>query len=137
MYKILFIIFILLLLIDLPMILFLNKNMYSKQFMRINNEELKLNTRALISGIICYCLITFAIYYFGVKSKNILNGFLIGLVIYGVYNTTNLATITNFGIIESIVDTMWGTIVCGVITSIVLYNTNTNYDFSSIHPASI
>jgi uncharacterized membrane protein len=114
--KILLIILVIFLVIDIPMITYINGKMYQIQFNRINNGPMNVNLRTYISAGICYLLLVLGIYHFAVKQNSILNGAILGLVIYGIYNTTNLATINNYGIKESIVDTVWGTILCTLIT---------------------
>jgi uncharacterized membrane protein len=122
------IIILLLLVVDVPMITKINNTMYTNQFIRINKEPINQNIRMYSAAIICYILLTFAIYYFIVvpefRSSNfdiIKKGMFLGLVIYGVYNTTNLATINQFGIKESIVDTLWGSVLIGFIGFITTY----------------
>ena len=110
----------LIMIIDLPMILFINKDMYMEQLKRINGSDSVFSIRTLFASIICYLLLTFGIYYFGIREKNFVNAILFGLVVYGVYNTTNLATIQKYGIKESIIDTMWGAILCGLVAFIVI-----------------
>ena len=110
----------LILIIDLPMILFINKDMYMDQIKRINGCASCFSIRTLFASIICYLLLTFGIYYFGIREKNFVNAILFGLVVYGVYNTTNLATIQKHGIKESLIDTMWGAIMCGLVAFIVI-----------------
>ena len=111
------------LIIDLPVILYLNNEMYMKQFDRINKGSKVIGDRILLSAIFAYLLLALGIYYFIVMPEmnnykpdyiNILiKGMVLGLVIYGIYNGTNLATITEWGIYESIVDTIWGTMLSG------------------------
>ncbi len=43
-------------------------------------------------------------------------GGLFGLVAYGVYDFTNLATLRQYSLRLALVDTAWGAIVCGVAT---------------------
>ncbi len=118
--KILLIILLIFLIIDIPMITYFNKKMYQIQFNRINNGLMNVNLRTYISAGICYLLLVFGIYHFAVKQNSILNGAILGLIIYGIYNTTNLATINNYGVKESIVDTIWGTILCSIITYLTI-----------------
>lgn len=117
---VLLIILVIFLVIDIPMITYINSNMYQIQFNRINNGPMNVNYRTYVSAGICYLLLVFGIYYFAVKQNSVLNGAILGLIIYGIYNTTNLATINNFGIKESLVDTLWGTILCTIITYITI-----------------
>jgi uncharacterized membrane protein len=51
----------------------------------------------------------------------IIRGMILGLVVYGVYNTTNLVTIKEWGLIESIVDTIWGSFLFGLISGLSIY----------------
>ena len=126
-YKYIILILILFLIIDLPMIGRINNKMYQTQFNRINNGPMETNKVTIISAIICYFLLAIGTYYFVVKpgleknSSNIdifLRGMLAGLVTYGIYNTTNKITINKFGVRESIIDTLWGTVLTGIVASI-------------------
>ena len=129
MFKIYILILVLFLVIDLPVILWLNKDMYSNMFNKINGNTIGNTTNMIIGGIIAYILLALAIYYFIVmpsietsKENNfdyyniILKGCIMGLVIYGVYDGTNLATINNFGLKEAISDMIWGTFLSGLIS---------------------
>ena len=118
------------LLLDIPVILYINRSMYDNQFNRINlcSNNSILNYRKYISGIIAYFLLTLCIYIFIVKPEInnykqdyndiIIRGMILGLVVYGVYNTTNLVTIKEWGLIESIVDTIWGSFLFGLISGL-------------------
>lgn len=116
------VVLVIFLIIDIPMITKINGAMYQEQFLRINKIGLSLDSRTFISAGISYLLLAFGIYYFAVKDTNIemnqrlLRAALLGLVIYGIYNTTNLATIKEFGIKEAVVDTVWGTVLSIIIT---------------------
>jgi uncharacterized membrane protein len=48
-----------------------------------------------------------------------LSGATLGLVIYGVYNLTNFATLAAWQPAMTVVDTAWGTILCGAVAVIV------------------
>lgn len=47
-------------------------------------------------------------------SEAILYGLLVGLVVYGIYNFTNLAILKEWNIKIAIIDTIWGIINCGI-----------------------
>jgi uncharacterized membrane protein len=124
------IIFILLTLIDIPMITIINNKMYQDAFYKINNKNISTGNIGIITGIICYLLLTFGIYYFIVSpeinnntryDKVFIKGLLLGLVVYGIYNTTNKATINNYSTLVTIVDTMWGTLLMGIISILSFY----------------
>jgi len=130
MLKVYILILVLFLVIDLPVILWLNKDMYSNMLNKINGNTIGNTTNMIIGGIIAYLLLALAIYYFIVMpaietSKDnplidyyniILKGCILGLVIYGVYDGTNLATINNFGMKEAVADMIWGTFLFGLIS---------------------
>lgn len=133
MYKIYILILVLFLVIDLPMILWLNKDMYLNMFNKINGNTSSNNTNKIIGAIIAYLLLAFAIYYFVVMpslekaspdNNVMLKGCFMGLVIYGIYDGTNLATINNFTMNEAIIDIMWGTFLSGIISVLAVKNSN-------------
>jgi uncharacterized membrane protein len=132
MLKVYILILVLFLVIDLPVILWLNKDMYKNLLDKINGNTEGNTTNKIIGAIIAYVLLALAIYYFIVMpafKENtliesyyniILKGCILGLVIYGVYDGTNLATINNFGMKEAIADTMWGTFLFGLISGVAV-----------------
>lgn len=113
------------LIIDIPMITTINGPMYQTQFKRINNSEIKVGTHTWISAGFAYILLALGIYWFIVRVhvnepnpdyiKILIDGMLLGLIIYGVYNGTNGATINEWGTKEFIVDTVWGTTLSGIL----------------------
>jgi len=121
-----FIVLIVYLVLDLPMITFINKDMYKNLFESINNGEIVDSTNIIIGGIVAYLLLAYGLYIFAIKNKSIFNGALFGLVVYGVYNFTNLAVIARYGLIQSVIDTVWGSILCSMITYVVLFYLNYN-----------
>ncbi len=127
------IVLVLFLLFDLPVILYFNKPMYDKQFDRINKcsktEISKL--RVYSSALIAYLLLALGIYVFIIRPEMdnykqdyldiIIKGMILGLVVYGVYNGTNGATIKEWGTKEFIVDTVWGTMLSGTLAVTSVY----------------
>ena len=51
-------------------------------------------------------------------------GIVFGVVAYGTYNLTNMATIKNWSVNVVIVDMVWGGILTGVAAGMSLYITN-------------
>ena len=131
------VILVLFLVLDLPVILYLNKSMYLTQFNRINKEEIKSGAHTLLSGIFAYLLLALGIYFFIVYpeldnnnpsySNILIKSMFLGLVIYGVYNGTNMATINEWGLKEFVVDTTWGTILSGIIGTLSVYIIKTGW----------
>jgi uncharacterized membrane protein len=121
------IILVLFLIIDIPMIMYINNPMYKKQFDRINKDSsIKMSSlRIYSSAIFAYLLLALGIYIFIVRpeienpKQNYVNimikGMILGLIIYGIYNGTNMATIKEWGLKEFIVDTVWGTTLSGIL----------------------
>ncbi len=111
----------------------INKKMYSDAFLKINNGNISTGSSGIISAIICYLLLTFGIYYFIVSpeinnitsyNKTFIKGLLLGLLVYGVYNTTNKSTINKYSMLVTFIDTMWGSILIGSISVLSLFIIN-------------
>jgi uncharacterized membrane protein len=80
------------------------------------------NSIRYIPSVIAWFLVACALSVQNPKSlkEAIAYGSLVGLVIYGIYNATNYAIFKNWTINVSIMDTIWGIVVCSIV-SIILY----------------
>jgi len=79
---------------------------FSSQVQKVQNAPIQLNFAATF---ICYVfLITGLNYFIIIPNKSVSDAFLLGLVIYGVYETTNLALFKNWSWLTAIIDTLWG-----------------------------
>ena len=79
---------------------------FNKQVKLIQGTEIKLN---IPSTILCYLFLTLGFYYFLInKNSTYMDAFLFGLVIYGVYETTNKAILKKWNWDSVIIDTIWG-----------------------------
>ena len=59
--------------------------------------------------IACYFILISSLYYFVIYKKGtLLDAFLLGFFIYGVYETTNLAIFKDWNIYVFIIDLTWG-----------------------------
>lgn len=118
------IIYLITILIDIPVIM--NNKMYSNLFLSINNNnKIKLNNSIYLSIFLAYLLISVGLYYFVIKNstdfkQTLIEAFLFGIVLYGVYDTTNYATILKYDSRVAIIDTMWGGILLTIVTGIYL-----------------
>uniref|UniRef100_A0A6C0KPR3 DUF2177 family protein n=1 Tax=viral metagenome TaxID=1070528 RepID=A0A6C0KPR3_9ZZZZ len=82
------------------------KNYFLKQVQLVQGSPLKIN---LLASIICYIFLITGINYFIIKpNRSIQDAFLLGLVIYAVYETTNLALFKNWSWLTVIIDSLWG-----------------------------
>ena len=93
------------------------KNYFYKQVKSVQGSELKIN---FLGVALCYIFLIIGINYFIIKPhKSVSDAFLLGLIIYGVYETTNYALLKNWSIITVIMDTLWGGILFAITTYIV------------------
>ena len=82
------------------------KGYFMNQVKMVQGTPLKVN---YLGAAICYIFLITGINYFIIKPrKSVTDAFLFGLVIYGVYETTNYALFSNWSIISVIIDTLWG-----------------------------
>ena len=94
-----------------------NKSFFSRFFQNIQGSELQFN---LYPAIICYLLIILGLNYFIIKeNRPILDAFLLGVLIYGVYDTTNHATLSKWTLQMTITDSLWGGSLFAITTFIV------------------
>jgi uncharacterized membrane protein len=95
----------------------LNKNMFEQQISDVQGGKLEMN---LIGAIPCYIFLVLGLYYFIIrKNAPLLDAFLFGLVIYGVYETTNYTILKKWRPFTVVMDTLWG----GLLMTITTYLT--------------
>ena len=71
----------------------------------------------IMSALMCYILLVSGLYYFIIKnSASIKDAFLLGVLIYGVYETTNYAFFKDWSLLLVILDTLWGGILFSTTT---------------------
>jgi uncharacterized membrane protein len=93
------------------------KNHFNKQVKAIQGTEIQLN---IIATGITYIFLIFGLNYFIIRNhRSVKDAALFGLVIYAVYEFTNLAIFKNWFITSTIIDTTWGAILFGLTTGIV------------------
>ena len=104
---------ILLVLIDY---IYLNaiSSFFNKQIFNIQKSPIQLR---FSGAIICYVLLIFGLYYFIIsQNRNVFDAFLLGLVIYGVYESTNYTLLKDWKFSTLVIDTLWGGILFGLTT---------------------
>jgi uncharacterized membrane protein len=93
------------------------KGYFENQVKNVQGSSLKVN---YLGVAICYIFLIAGLNYFIIKPRKSVNdAFLLGLVIYGVYETTNYALFSNWSIVTVIMDTLWGGVLFGSTTFIV------------------
>lgn len=95
---------------------FIASNLYKNQL-----GDLMKNSFSLLPAIVVYVLITFGILVFILPLITQINyitafiyGAFFGLVLYGVYDLTNLSIIKNWPLLLTFVDIVWGSFVVGL-----------------------
>jgi uncharacterized membrane protein len=93
------------------------KSSYNRQIKNVQGSDIKVN---MIAAGITYVILIFGINYFIIqKKRSVSDAALLGFVIYGTYDFTNLALLSNWSVLLSIVDTMWGAVLFGLTTAFV------------------
>ena len=95
----------------------ITKSIFEKQVFKI--QHIIMNVK-LFPAILCYILLVIGLNYFILqKQGTILEAFLLGFIIYGVFDSTNLAIFQKYNWNVAIMDTVWGGILFALTTWIV------------------
>ena len=87
------------------------------QLKSVQGSAIKFN---YLGAALCYVFLIVGLNYFIIKpKKSVSDAFLLGIVIYGVYETTNYATFKDWSILTVIMDTLWGGLLFAATTYIV------------------
>ena len=90
---------------------------FNKQIKSIQGTDIKINYTA---AAITYIFLFFGLNYFIIqKHKSIKEAALLGLVIYAIYEFTNLSLFTNWSVLTVLIDTTWGAVLFALTTAIV------------------
>jgi uncharacterized membrane protein len=92
------------------------KGYFDNQVKSIQGSIISMN---LVPAVLCYISLVFGLYYFIIKErKSLLDAFLLGLVIYTVYEFTNLALFKGWKPLTVLIDSLWGAILFTLTTAI-------------------
>jgi uncharacterized membrane protein len=98
------------------------RSYFDWQIRKVQGSPMKIN---IWSAALCYILLIVGFNYFIIKPKRShQDAFLLGLVIYGVFETTNYALFSNWSLMTVIIDTLWGGILFALTSYIVNYLRN-------------
>tara|TARA_Y100001935_G_C17168754_1_gene439110 strand:+ start:238 stop:591 length:354 start_codon:yes stop_codon:yes gene_type:complete len=90
------------------------KKHYNKLVKSIQGSDIKINMEAAIA---CYLVLAFSINYFIIKDKRpVSDAFLLGFVIYAVFDLTNMVIFKRWDVILSLIDMLWGGILFATTT---------------------
>ena len=93
------------------------KDYFNNQIISVQGSPVKVN---YLGAALCYIFLIVGINYFIIKPRKSVNdAFLLGIVIYGVYETTNYALFKNWSMLTVIIDTLWGGLLFAFTTYIV------------------
>jgi len=71
------------------------------------------------SMVACYVLMVFGLYYFILRERrSILDAFLLGVLVYGVYDMTIYTIFTNYTLGIALMDMLWGGVLFAASTAI-------------------
>ena len=91
-------------------------NYFNQLYLSIQKSSLNINW---IGVILCYLCLVFLLYYFILsQKKSIMEAFLLGMAVYGVYESTNYATLKNWPLYLVMIDTLWGGLLFAMTTFI-------------------
>ena len=93
------------------------KGYFEKLVEKVQGSPIKMN---FLGAILCYIFLIAGLNYFIIKpKKSVQDAFLLGIVIYGVFETTNYAIFKNWSIFSVVIDTLWGGILFALTTYIM------------------
>jgi len=82
------------------------KKYFQRQIQQVQTSPMIIN---YLGVALCYLFLIIALNYFIIKPHRSVNdAFLLGIIIYGVYETTNYALLKNWSFLTVIIDTLWG-----------------------------
>ena len=97
---------------------------YNDLLLKIQNKPLKLKPiYALVVYIIMTVGWTLLILLKNKKyslSNNVINSIILGIVIYGVFDFTNLAIFNNYSLTIALIDVLWGGVLFGISSYVAL-----------------
>ena len=86
--------------------IFLIRNTYQNMIQKIQGSSLKMK---LVPTIACYVILISSLYYFIIHKKgSYLDAFLLGFVIYAVFDLTNMVIFKKWDLMTSLMDMTWG-----------------------------
>lgn len=114
-------------------LIFLNSlfSKFTKQIKIIQNKEVIIKK---IPAFISYLLLTIALYYFIIRKKDnyktnnelIKDAVILGSLIYGIFDATNLTLFNKWTVDLFIIDTIWGGILFGLSTYLYILFVKSN-----------
>jgi uncharacterized membrane protein len=93
------------------------KNYFNNQISKVQGSKMEVN---FLGAAICYIILIFGLNYFIIEpKKGVYDAFFLGILIYGVYETTNYSLFKNWSIFTVLIDTLWGGVLFAATTFLV------------------
>lgn len=94
------------------------KGHFARQIAAVQGSPMVVNAFAAIAT---YVFLIFGLNYFIIRpGRSAWDAFLLGLVVYGVYDFTNLALLSKWQLFTAVTDTLWGGALFYLTTRLVL-----------------
>ena len=82
------------------------KGHFARQIAAVQGSPMVVN---LFGAVVTYVFLIFGLNYFIIRpGRSAQDAFLLGLVVYGVYDFTNLALLSKWQLFTALTDTLWG-----------------------------
>ena len=88
----------------------INRKRYNESIKKATGQDIKLSFFGLI---LSYTSLIFSFIYFSKKLNNNIDITILGLCLYAVWNTTNMAIFKDWNYITALIDTIWGGVLFG------------------------
>ena len=93
------------------------KNFFNNQIKLVQGSDIQMN---IYAAMLCYIALVYGLYYFIIRDRRgVFDAFLLGLVIYSVYDLTTLALLKNWFVKTAVIDSLWGGILFAMTTGLV------------------
>jgi len=95
----------------------LTKNYFANQISKVQGSKMEVN---FLGAALCYIILIFGLNYFIIDpKKGVYDAFFLGILIYGVYETTSYSLFKNWSILTVLMDTLWGGLLFAITTFII------------------
>jgi len=93
------------------------KGHFERQIAAVQGSPLRIN---LFGAAVTYVFLIFGLNYFIIRpGRSAQDAFLLGLVVYGVYDFTSLALLSKWQLFTAVTDTLWGGVLFYLTTRLV------------------
>lgn len=93
------------------------KDYFTRQIVSVQGSPMVIN---MFGVVVTYVFLIFGLNYFIIRpGRSAQDAFLLGLVVYAVYEFTNLALLSKWKLMTAVMDTLWGGILFYLTTMLV------------------